>query len=208
MLPVRLALAGSLSLLALAACSGGDGTSSGATPDQTTTSATMETTSTEATSSTAESSGAGVSGTGYSIAIPDGWEDVLAAAQRTNSAADVAVAEPQQPGEFRTNFNTVTPNPIDDSVTDQQLAAQAARELKSVTHTAVTPVDAPDFDGTPALGQTSETAASGFTVTLIQYIVRHQGQVYATTMTFDSTKADDAKAALDDIVASWTWDNS
>src|SRR6476659_10473851 len=142
MRPLRHVLACTLVLLAVSACSSSSDT---ANTDQTTdattssTQSTEATTPTDATTSDDQSSGAGLSGTGFSIAIPDGWEDVTDIAKQNNQAADVAVAEVAKNGEFRTNFNTVTPNPIDASVTDAQLAAQAAKELKGVTHAPVTP---------------------------------------------------------------------
>ena len=202
---LRHTLVGTLVLVALSACSSGsDDASTDPTTDATTsatsTTESTDTTPTDDTTSSDQSSGAGVSGTGYSVAIPDGWEDVTDLAKQTNQAADVALAEPVKAGEFRTNFNTVTPNPIDASVTDAQLSAQAAKELKSVTQAAVTPLEAPDFDGSPALGQTSEAQAKGFKVTLVQYIVRHEDKVYAITMTFESKNAEAAQAKLDEIV--------
>jgi len=212
MRPLRHVLACTLVLLAVSACSSSSDT---ANTDQTTdattsstqssTPSTEATTPTDATTSDDQSSGAGLSGTGFSIAVPDGWEDVTDIAKQNNQAADVAVAEVAKNGEFRTNFNTVTPNPIDASVTDAQLAAQAAKELKGVTHAPVTPIDAPDVDGSPALGQTSEVQTSGFKLTLVQYIVRHDDKVYALTTTFETKNADEAKQKLDEILASWKW---
>lgn len=207
---LRPALATGLSLLVVSACS-----SASDTQDQgDTTSPTVAETSTEAstasepadpTEPTSQSSGDTLSGDGYDVTPPTDWQDVTEVAKQSNPQADVAMAEPQEAADFRTNFNVVAPSPVSADVTEQELAGQAAKELKSVTGTAVTPVDGPDFDGTTALGQTSETSASGFDVTLIQYLVIHDGKVYATTMTFESKRSDEAQNDLDDIVSSWTW---
>ncbi len=213
----RTALAASVALLALAACSsasdtagtdtaGTDTTGDSTTPTQETaaTSPTEVTTTSEPTSSAADAST--LRGTGYSVSLPDGWEDVTDVAKQSNAAADVALAEPASSTEFRMNFNVVDPNPINAGVSDDELAAQAAKELKSVTQAKVTSISGPDFDGSPSLGQTSQAEASGFTVSLIQFLVRHDDQVYATTMTFETKRTDEAKAVLDEIVASWTWE--
>ncbi|HEY7045132.1 MAG TPA: hypothetical protein VH419_15785, partial [Nocardioidaceae bacterium] len=177
-------------------------------PTTTEPSESTEPTETEPTGQTQTGDGQGgnqLVGTGYSVEVPQQWEDVTDLARQQNAQADIAMAEPQQSGKFRTNFNVVRPNPIPDSVTDAQLAVQAARELNSVTHNKVSRLDGPDFDGEHSLGQTSKASASGFSVTLVQYLVRHDGKVYATTMTFDSTRAAQAQQVLDDIVDSWSW---
>ncbi len=163
------------------------------------------TTSTTATQTTPTGAPTTLAGQGYSVDIPAEWEDITAEAQQQNSRADVAIAEPSQGQPFRTNFNVVEPNQINSGVSSNELAKQAARELKSVTKSAVTPVSAPDFDGHSALGQTSSTTASGIKVSLIQYFVIKNGLVYAATMTFDSSQADEAKATLAEIIGSWTW---
>lgn len=188
-------LAAAASLLLVAACGGASDTTSNdnSTPPTTT-----------GGSATTDAAGT-LSGQGYSVVIPADWDDITAEAKQHNSKADVAMAEPQQDQVFRTNFNVVVPNQIDPGVSDAELAKEAARELRTVTKSAVTPVSAPDFDGSPALGQTSSTSASGVDVSLIQYFVVKDGLVYATTMTFGTDQTDQAKATLDEIVGSWTW---
>ncbi len=52
----------------------------------------------------------------------------------------------------------------------------------------------------------SEAEASGFKLTLVQYLIRHDDKVYATTMTFETKRADEAQSVVNDIVASWTWE--
>ncbi len=179
-------------LLVTACSSASDTTTSG---DESTSSTATQTTTTATT----------LAGQGFSVDIPAGWENITTEAKQQNDLADIALAEPSQGQAFRTNFNVVEPNQIDSGVSSDELAKQAARELKNVTKSAVTPVSAPDFDGDPALGQASSTTASGVDVSLIQYFVIKNGLVYAATMTFDSRQADEAKATLDEIIGSWSW---
>jgi hypothetical protein len=148
-----------------------------------------------------------VQGQGYTISVPKGWVDATATAKQNNQAADIAIAEETSPGSFRTNFNVVNPTPISASVTKAQVLAEAARELKGVTHANVATFAGPVFDGTRSSGQTSDTTTSGLHFTLIQYIVIRQGTVYGTTLTFESKRAKDAKSNLAKIVRSWTWTN-
>jgi hypothetical protein len=219
---LRSAVIGIVALLALSACSGSDDSSGDSTPA--TSDSTPTTTSTgsqspseptdvtttaspdETTSATEPGGGATVTGAGYTVAVPEGWQDVIDQARRTNAQADVAIAEPAQAGEFRLNFNVVQPSALPAGVTDQQLATQAAKELRSVTHAKVTPVDGPAFDGAPSVGQVSHATAGGFNVTLVQYLVRHQGRLYPTTLTFETSRENEAQAVMTGIVGSWTWD--
>ncbi len=191
----RAAVAAALVLLVATACSSAS----------VTTTSGDNTTPTTATQATPSDSATTLSGQGYSVVLPAGWEDITAQAEQQNTLADIAMAEPIQDRAFRTNFNVVEPNEIDSGVSSDELAKEAARELKRVTKSAVTSLPAPDFDGTPALGQTSSTNASDVDVSLIQYFVVKDGLVYAVTMTFDSSRADQAKSTLGEIVASWTW---
>jgi hypothetical protein len=207
------AAASLVAVLALSACSGSDDSSggSGATDGETTAGSTTES---EATSpsddaSTDEPSGDSVTGTGYSITVPDGWEDVTALAKQSNAQADIAVAEPQESGKFRMNFNVVTPSPLPAGVSDSDLANQAAQELQSVTKAKVKPIEVDyDFDGAKALGQTSTTTAQGFTVTITQFVLVHDDQIFATTMTYEDSREDEAMDKASDIADSWTWNVS
>ena len=196
-----------VALLALSGCSGSDDADgSDATTSGTTSSATSPT---DDTPSSDAPAGDTVSGSDYSIVVPDGWEDVTDIAKQNSSQADIAVAEPQAGAEFRTNFNVVTPRPLPDGVSDEQLADQAATELQSVTNSKVTPIDVPvDFDGAQAIGQTSQTTTQGFTITITQFVLVHEDQVFATTLTYDDKRADEAMDKLTDIAGSWTWDVS
>ena len=200
-------IASAVAVLALPACSGSDDDNDDS--DSTTAAASSDTTPTDESTSSDEPAGDSVTGSGYSIAVPSGWEDVTELAKQNNSQADIAVAEPQTEAEFRTNFNVVTPTPLPDGVGDDELADQAAKELESVTKAEVTPLDVTvDFDGAKALGQTSKTTTQGFTITITQYLLVHEDQIFATTLTYDEKRADEAMDTLTEIADSWTWDVS
>jgi hypothetical protein len=200
-------IASAVALLALPACSGSDDDADGS--DTTNSAASSDTTPSGESTSSVEPAGDSVTGSGYSVAVPSGWEDVTELAKQNNSQADIAVAEPQTEGEFRTNFNVGSPTPLPDGVGDDELADQAATELESVTKAEVTPLDVTvDFDGAKALGQTSKTTTQGFTITITQYLLVHEDQIFATTLTYDEKRADEAMDTLTEIADSWTWDVS
>ena len=196
MRPVRIfatAVAGVMTL-ALSACDSSSGDSDGATEGPTS-------------GQSAESSGppeATVLGSGYTISMPERWQDVRATVTKTKPV-DVAVAEPKQGETFRMNFNVLVPRPVPDDLSDQDLVTQGASLLTSVTHHPVKSAVGPDFDGSASLEQRSNVSASGLPLTLLQYVVVNHGHVYATTMTYERQRADEAKDILDGIVDSWHW---
>ncbi len=205
---LRLALTAAVTLTALVGCSSASDTkdesetTSGSETLSPTESATSATTPTEA--PTSDDTGGSMSGIGFIVSMPSGWQDATDIAKQQSPQVDIAMAE-SGASEFRTNFNTVQPSPVPSGLTDKQLAAQSAAQLKSITHNEVTPVDGPDLDGTSSLGQTSKATVGDSEVTLIQYLAVHDDQLYATTMTFETSRADEAEATLDEIIASWTW---
>ncbi|MBA3309174.1 MAG: DcrB-related protein, partial [Nocardioidaceae bacterium] len=180
-------------------------TSQPTTTEPTTTEPTTEATTTEPTTEEPTEPPAGtISGQGYVFALPGGWTDVTQQAQASNPQADVAVAEPATPGEFRMNFNTVSPTPIP-GLSREQLVQQAETELRSVTNRKVEPLPDETFDGDSAIGQRSTTDASGFEIAIVQYLVVRDGTLYVTTMTYDVDQESEASAILDGIIESWTW---
>jgi hypothetical protein len=207
-LRVSATIASAIAVLALPACSGSDDDADGS--DATSTSAeSSDASPTDESTSSDEPTVDSVTGSGYSIAVPTGWEDVTELAKQSSSQADIAVAEPQTEGEFRTNFNVVSPSPLPDGVSDDELAEQAATELESVTKSEVTPLDATvDFDGAKALGQTSKTTTQGYNIAITLYVLVHEDQIFATTLTYDEKRADEAMDTLAEIADSWTWDVS
>jgi hypothetical protein len=142
-----------------------------------------------------------VEGTGYTIALPEGWTDVTEEAAASQPLVDLAIAEPS--GTFRTNFNVVKPQPF--TGTEEQLVTQSAKELKSVTNSKVTPVDPTTFDGVTALGQTSTLSTGQDDVMLIQYMVVRDEQIHPVTMTFLAENEGEATAVMEEIIASWQW---
>lgn len=142
-------------------------------------------------------------GNGYTFAAPAGWSDVTAQAKGIQSAVDLAIAAPQTTG-FRDNFNVVSPNPLRGATTNQ-LRHEAARELRSVTHSRVQPVPSRRFDGATGIGQQTHTSSSGYAITLLQYLIPHRHLVYATTLTFQTKHTAQARSWLRRIISSWKW---
>lgn len=171
------------------------------TPEETTAGSTTAST-TEESDAIEQPTDGRVGGSGFTVGLPEGWEDVSEEAAANQSLVDIAIAAPS--GTFRTNFNVVQPQPF--SGTTEELVKQSASELRSVTKTKVTAVAATDFDGVSAPGQTSSLDTEAGDVTLIQYMVVRGGQVHPVTMTFLTEQTSESTAEMDEIIASWQWE--
>ena len=211
----RLALlAATAGLVLVSACSsaedaasdGEDTTSAESTAEPTTDEETTESEPTESEENESEENDepaeGDVEGSGYTIALPEGWTDVTEEAAASQPLVDLAIADPS--GTFRTNFNVVKPQPF--TGTEEQLVTQSAEELKSVTNSKVTPVDPTTFDGVTALGQTSTLSTGQDDVMLIQYMVVRDEQIHPVTMTFLAENESEATAVMEEIIASWQWE--
>ena len=179
-------------------------TSPTAPPTSPTTSA--PTTSAPTSSSPTDDDGDRLVGAGFSIAIPEEWEDITASLKEKNPQLDIAIGE-KDATVFRTNFNVVTATATTATVEADaaELHKEAAAQLKTVTHATVAPLPDRDIAGDAAIGQTSKFEASGTSVTFVQYLCIHDGKAYPVTMTFATANAEKATATLDTILATWQW---
>lgn len=189
----------------------GDTTSGTSTTTAPTTTPPPTTPTTPVTSSdletTTPSDGDWLSGTGYSVAIPDGWVDITADLQSDSPTVELAMGEASATG-FRTNLNVVNGGTATGTIEDAgpEIRREAARELMSLTKTVVTPLPDRSIDGEAALGQTSSFVSSGKAVTFVQYYVVHAGTVFPVTLTFAPDQRAEAQRALDQVLVSWRWD--
>lgn len=158
---------------------------------------------------TAAESGDRLSGSGFSIVIPNNWEDITSSLKANNPRLDIAIGE-KNASTFRTNFNVVLATPTSATIPKDSaaLGQEAATELKTLTHKPVTPLPDKTIDGAAAIGQRSTfvpSGASGISVTFLQYIVIHDGSAYPVTMTFATSNTAVAKQLLTSVLGSWKW---
>lgn len=145
-------------------------------------------------------------GTGYSLEIPDGWEDITADLLAQNPRLDVALGETKFTG-FRTNLNVVRTSGYTATIEENRPAIrrEAAAELRSITKTMVRSLADRSVAGEAAIGQTSTFVSSGTSVTFQQYVVVHERAAYTVTMTFATQDRAPAESLLASILSSWQW---
>jgi DcrB len=153
-----------------------------------------------------EIGGERVTGTGYSFEGPDGWYDATDAAADLNAGpVDLAIAA-ELSEEFTTNFNVVraTSAPTKDI---DQLGRLMTRQVRPLAEGEITALDRIDLDGSPAVGHELESSTGGTLHYLRQYSTLHDGDVYTMTMSAHQDEVDTAVEVMDEILASWTWED-
>lgn len=177
-------------------------------PDTSPPTHTQPTTPSVSVTSTAPDDNGRLVGSAFSVAMPDGWEDITKSVKASQSSVDAAMGE-GNPSGFRTNFNVVDSSTYPGTIEDNGPAIrhEAAAELRSITKKPVHPLPNRQIDDEAAIGQTSTFINAGTSVTFIQYFVVHNGSAYPITMTFASEHEASAKSLLDQILSTWRWDS-
>jgi hypothetical protein len=168
-----------------------------------------------------------VDGSGYTYAVPDGWEDASDQAgdidldvQRV--LVDSAVAGERQ-DDFTTNVNVVRERGVPAGVTARQYAEVSLENIRDPAAAGFPPavvdqledVDLESLDALPgtALGgreaaawEYSEGSSSEPETRVRQVAAVRDGAAYIVTLTAVPDAFEDGTAALDEVVESWEWE--
>jgi len=147
-----------------------------------------------------------VSGTGYSFALPAGFEDQTGETATGAIRVDRLLIGPTEEG-FRTNINVVrvpNPRPGTDAT---ELAGQFTQELESIGVRALRRLPDATIDGEPAIvNGYRPRAPGGRDVQGRQAGVVHDGNVYSITLTAARGEPFfDAVPAFQQVLATWQW---
>lgn len=137
----------------------------------------------------------------FSLTLPEGWED--AADIVDAEAVLLAAKEIERQNEFYTNV-VVTQEEYVGNLTSavEETAQQLAGEDGEYELLDPAPVD-----GNLAPGYTLVRDVQGSTVHQTQRWVSHEGTLYVVTFSAIDSRAEDVAGALDDMLASWTWND-
>ncbi|MGI8614326.1 MAG: hypothetical protein ACR2KL_10365 [Nocardioidaceae bacterium] len=143
-----------------------------------------------------------VSGTGYSYAVPDGWDDIINESEA--QGADTFVRSTEVVDGFRTNINTVV-NPAH-GVTDlDTIRNEAATELEHTVGKRPSQIADITIAGERAIGQRAQFTTSGIDITMTQYATVHNDQFVVMTVTSATADVSTAVQAAQTVVSSWSW---
>lgn len=137
----------------------------------------------------------------FSLALPEGWEDAADLVEA--DAVLLAAKEIERRDEFFTNV-VVTQEEYVGNLTSavEETAQQLAGEDGEYELLDPAPVD-----GNLAPGYTLVRDVQGSTVHQTQRWVSHEGTLYVVTFSAIESQAQDAAAALEEMLASWTWND-
>ncbi|MFE1645979.1 hypothetical protein [Microbacterium sp. P01] len=150
---------------------------------------------------TAPASGTTITGTGYSFAVPEGWD--IPEGEKP-AGVDSLAADLTDTDGFADNVNVVL-SPAGE-VTPEQVETQGVSELEDAGAADVTVQDRVTVAGSESAHLSASLAASGTDYQIEQYYVSQDGQTYVVTFSFSPTVGDADRTDLSEsVLAGWTW---
>lgn len=159
-----------------------------------------------------------VEGTGYTVELPDGWDD------RSDQSEDFAAAgfEPDvvmsddPEGGFARNINVLRQTSLADGVDVDRLAQDSRRALQDpelleqlgggLEPTDISDVTELQLDGEPARAFDYSSERDGRELRFRQVYAVEGGTGYVITYTALADDFEEGAQALDEVVDSWTWE--
>lgn len=135
----------------------------------------------------------------FTIDLPDGWEDAFELAEQEGVL--LAAKEIERKDEFFTNV-VVTQ---EEYVSNLTSAVEEAAEQLAGEDGEYELLDPAPVDGNRAPGYTLIRDVQGSTIHQTQRWISHDGTLHVVTFSAIESQADEAAGALDEILASWTW---
>lgn len=135
----------------------------------------------------------------FTIELPDGWEDAYELAEQEGVL--LAAKEIERKDEFFTNV-VVTEEEYVSNLTSavEDAAEELAGEDGEYELLELAPVD-----GNRAPGYTLIRDVQGSTIHQTQRWISHDGTLYVVTFSAIDSQAEEAAEALEEILASWSW---
>jgi hypothetical protein len=166
-----------------------------------------------------------VEGTGYTYAVPDGWEDV---SEKAEEEIDVGGFRPdtlvigESEDDFATNVNVIREDGLPNGITAAQYADASLAGLRDPAGAGLPPevaeaiesgnlrqISEPrdaELDGEEAFAWDYRGTQDGRDVLVQQVAAVMDGAAYTLTLTVLPDRFDEGKDALDEVVDSWTWE--
>jgi hypothetical protein len=167
-----------------------------------------------------------VDGSGYTYAVPDGWEDASEEALDIDLdiprvLVDSAVIGERQ-DDFTTNVTVVREGGVPARVTARQYGEvsianlrdpagagyppEVVEELEDIDLGSIESLPGTDLGGREAVTWEYRNASGGSAVQVRQVAALREGVAYTVTLTADPGAFEDGTPALDEVVDSWEWE--
>jgi hypothetical protein len=144
-------------------------------------------------------------GTGYTIAVPDGWSDRTREFSGTAVNVDAAVAAAPEDG-FASNVNVLRETPTGEPSL-QDVVSTFREQLATVGADEVSDASDAQLDGEPARTYTYELAPEGEDARRGRQVVTvRDGAVYTVTYTALGPSFEEDADAFTALLDSWSWE--
>jgi hypothetical protein len=168
-----------------------------------------------------------VEGTGYTYALPDGWEDVSDRAEeeiggQLGGLTPDSVVVGESEDDFATNVNVIREGGVPERVTAKQYAEVSLAALRNpaaagfppeiveaierVRPTQITEPRDAELDGQQAFEWAYRSTQEGRRLRVRQVAAVMGGAGYTVTLTALPDGFEDGNEALDEVVESWSWE--
>ncbi len=168
-----------------------------------------------------------VDGSGYTYAVPDGWEDASDEASDIDLNVEGVLVDSAVIGdredEFTTNVNVVREEGVPDGVTARQyrevsianlrdpaaagFPPEVVDELEDIDLGSLEAVPDTELNGREAASWEYRDSSSGGAETQVRQVAAvRDGAAYILTLTAVPDAFEDATPALDEVVETWDWE--
>lgn len=139
----------------------------------------------------------------FEVTFPAGWEDATSTAQEQTETAVLAARASERVDSFYSNI-VITQEEYVGNLTSA--VENAAEELagEGGEYQLLEPAE---VDGNRAPGYTLVREVQDATVHQTQRWVSHEGTLYVVTLSAVESQADEAQPVLEDVLASWSWND-
>jgi PsbP len=156
------------------------------------------------TSETSQTScGETIEGSGYTFAIPEGWDDATSDVQRTTGIDSAVRAEDEDDG-FSRNV-VIEVQPAAGATDPEQIRAQWQTNIGNAVDATPEPIDGTTIDGEDAVGVRVETSQQDVDVVQVAYLTIKNGRVYSIALSAHHDVEDSATAEFEQLLGSWSW---
>jgi hypothetical protein len=167
-----------------------------------------------------------VEGSGYTYAVPDGWEDA------SDEASDIDLDIPrvlvdsavigERQDDFTTNVNVVREGGVPAGVTSRQYGEvsianlrdpaaagyppEVVEQLEEIDLDSIESLPGTDLDGREAVAWEYRDESAGDVTQVRQVAAVSEGVAYTVTLTAVPDDFENGTGALDEVVESWAWE--
>jgi hypothetical protein len=163
-----------------------------------------------------------VEGSGYTYALPDGWEEAAGTDFEVGGFRPDSLVIGERENDFATNVNVIREGGLPDGVTAAQYAdvsiaglrdpvaaglpPEVAEMIEDIDPEQISRPSDAELGGEEAVAWDYRSTQDGRDVRVRQVAAVMDGAGYTVTLTVLPARHEEGSGALDEVVESWTWE--